>query len=47
MDPFEGTPLWETWNEPTVEFTRVYLVIRLSIGKQSALFRGSPCRSIG
>ena len=36
MDPFEGTPLWETWNERTSEFTHFNLVIRLSIVKQLA-----------
>ena len=30
MDPFEGTPLRETWNERTSEFTHFNLVIRLS-----------------
>ena len=29
MDPVEGTTLWETWNERTLEFTLSNLVIRL------------------
>ena len=45
LDSFEGTPLWETWNERTSEFTHFNLVIRLSKVKQLALFRVSPgCR---
>ena len=46
MDPFEVTPSRESWNERAFEFTHFNVVIRLSIGKQSALFRFSPCRSM-
>ena len=42
MDPVEGTPLWETWNERTSEFTHVNLVICLSKVKQLALYHVSP-----
>jgi hypothetical protein len=47
MDTFEGTPLWENLNDLTSEFSHFNLVIRLSQGKQLALFRFSPCRSNG
>ena len=38
MDPFEGTTLWETWNERTSEFAHFNLVIRLRKVKQLAFF---------
>ena len=36
MDPVEETPLWETCNERTSEFTHFSLVVRLSSVKQLA-----------
>ena len=46
MDPVEGTPLWETWNERTSEFTRFNLVIRLSKVKQMAFSFLTPSSDV-
>ena len=46
MDPFEGTPLRETWNERTSEFTQFKLVIRLSRVKPLAFSFIFHCRPL-